>query len=186
MRIFKEQEFNRNWTLFLDRDGTINKRLMGDYVKKIEEFEFLPGVKEAVATFNELFRYIVVVTNQQGIGKELMSHADLHKVHDFMNKKLSEFGASLDEILYCPHLAALDPSCRKPNPGMAFQAKESFPEIDFKNSIMVGDTESDILFGKNLKMYTVLISPDQKDENYFDADLVVSSLKELADYLINY
>ena len=183
MRIFKDKEFDRDWTLFLDRDGTINRRLIGDYVKSYDDFEFLPGALEALRVFNEHFKYSIVVTNQQGIGKELMSHQDLHEIHKEMNKKVNEFGATLDEILYCPHLAALDPSCRKPNPGMAFQAKEMFPDIEFKHSVMVGDTESDIQFGKKLRMYCVLISPDRKDENYFDADLGVSSLREFAEYL---
>ena len=186
MRIFKDKEFDRDWTLFLDRDGTINTRLIDQYVKTIEEFEFLPGALEALGVFNEHFKHTIVVTNQQGIGKDLMTHEDLHKIHEHMNKRVNEFGATIDEILYCPHLAALDPSCRKPLPGMAFQAKEIFPDIVFKNSVMVGDTESDIQFGKNLRMYTVLISPDRKDENYFEADLVVSSLREFAEFLNNY
>jgi len=186
VRIFKDIEIERDWALFLDRDGTINRRLMGDYVKTIDQFEFLPRAKESIARFYELFQYLIVVTNQQGIGKELMSHNDLKKIHDHMSKKLSEVGAKLDEILYCPHLAIIDPSCRKPNPGMAFQAKEIFPDITFKKSVMVGDTESDIEFGKRLNMYTVLISPDRYDEEYFGADLVVYDLHELAEYLSGY
>ena len=69
MRIFKEIEIDRDWTLFLDRDGTINVRLIDEYVKTIDEFKFLPGAMEAMARFYELFRYMIVVTNQQGIGK---------------------------------------------------------------------------------------------------------------------
>lgn len=186
MRIFKEIEIDRDWTLFLDRDGTINVRLIDDYVKTVDEFDFIPGVPEAMVRFYEMFKYMIVVTNQQGIGKELMSHEDLHKIHDYMSKKLNEVGAKIDEVLYCPHLTVLNPSCRKPNPGMAFQAKEIFPDISFKKSVMVGDTESDIQFGKRLSMYTVLISPDRKDEEYFEADLVVHDLGELARYLVNY
>ena len=115
-----------------------------------------------------------------------MTHEDLAKIHGHMSKKLIEVGAKIDEVLYCPHLAIHNPTCRKPNPGMAFQAKEIFPDIIFKKSIMVGDTESDIEFGNRLNMYTVLISPDRKDEEYFGADLVVHNLRELAEYLINY
>jgi len=185
VRIFREVEIDRDWTLFLDRDGTINHRLMDDYVKEVAQFKFLPGAEESIARFHEFFKYIIVVTNQQGIGKELMSHEDLQQIHSYMSKKLEEVGANIDEILYCPHLA-LNPSCRKPNPGMAFQALEIFPDINFKKSVMVGDTASDIEFGKKLNMYTVLISPDRKDEEYFDADLVVYSLRELVEYLGNY
>ena len=105
MRIFKDKEFDRDWTLFLDRDGTINKRLIDAYVKEVSEFEFLPGALEAMQLFNEHFKYTIVVTNQQGIGKELMTHDELRDVHVHMHKKVNEFGASIDEILYCPHLA---------------------------------------------------------------------------------
>ena len=78
----KDLQIDKQWTLFLDRDGVINRKLDNDYVKKIEEFSFLEGSQEAIATFNLLFGRIVVVTNQQGIGKGLMSKQDLKKVHD--------------------------------------------------------------------------------------------------------
>ncbi|MCL4158921.1 UNVERIFIED_CONTAM: hypothetical protein GTU68_047729 [Idotea baltica] len=164
---------------------------MDDYVKTVDQFKFLPGAIESISRFQEMFKYIIVVTNQQGIGKELMTHEDLAKIHGHMSKKLNEVGATVDEVLYCPHLAILNPSCRKPNPGMAFQAKEIFKDISFKKSVMVGDTESDIEFGKRLNMYTVLISPDRSvnkvdKEEYFGADLVVSSLLEMSEYFINY
>jgi len=105
MRIFNDVEIEAGWTIFLDRDGTINRRLMGDYVKTVEQFEFLPGAIESISRFHEIFRYIIVVTNQQGIGKDMMTHEDLQLIHSHMSKKLNEVGANIDEILYCPHLA---------------------------------------------------------------------------------
>ncbi len=172
-------------TLFLDRDGTINVRLVDAYVKTPKEFKFLPGALEAIKQFSKFFKYIIIVTNQQGIGKDLMSHDDLRKVHELMLMQVEHFGGRIDEIFYCPHLKALDPSCRKPNPGMAFQAVEKYPDIEFSKSIMVGDMPSDIEFGRRLGMKTVLIHEELENEDYFGADLRVSSLSDLATYLIN-
>ena len=170
------------WTLFLDRDGVINKKLEGRYVTRPEEFSLLPGAGEALAYFSRLFSRIIIVTNQQGIGKELMTHEDLNLIHASMVEQLGYFGAHIDEIYYCPDLEHEDSFNRKPNPGMGFQAKKDFPEIDFKKSIMVGDADSDIQFGKSLKMVTVKISK-VKD---FQADFTHPSLKDFSIYLDNY
>ena len=93
----KDLQIDKQWTLFLDRDGVINKKLDDDYVKNIEEFSFIKGSKEAIAVFNLLFGRIVVVTNQQGIGKGLMSKQDLKEVHDYMELELVKAGAHLDK-----------------------------------------------------------------------------------------
>ncbi len=174
-------EITGEWTLFLDRDGVINKKLDGTYVMNPEQFEILPGVAEAVGVFSTLFGRIVIVTNQQGIGKELMTHEDLAAVHDKMIDILAWSGGRIDEVYYCPDLAHEDSPSRKPNPGMGWRAKEDFPEIDFRKSIMVGDSVSDIEFGKILKMITVRIS-NVKDEN---ADFTHSSLSDFLVYLNN-
>jgi histidinol-phosphate phosphatase family protein len=144
-------------TLFLDRDGVINRRLPDAYVQHWEEFEFLPGVLEALAGFSRYFRHIFVVTNQQGIGKGLMSREELEAVHRRMLSEVEAAGGRIDGIFYCPHHKNLNCNCRKPAPGMALQAKAQFPEVDFSRSIIVGDSLSDMAFGKNLGMYTVLI-----------------------------
>jgi len=91
-------------------------------VKAINEFEFLPKALDAIKVFSQLFKYIIIVTNQQGIGKEIMTADELHKVHDKMTKDIIASGGYIDQIYFCPHLAIEDPMCRKPNPGMAFQA----------------------------------------------------------------
>jgi len=145
----------------LDRDGVINRKLEGDYVKTPEEFEILPNVGEALGILSTMFGRIVIVTNQQGIGKELMTHDDLSKIHEKMIDQLSYDGARIDEIYYCPDLDYENSPNRKPNPGMAFRAKGDFPEIDFRKSIMIGDSSSDIEFGNKLKMITIRISNTQ-------------------------
>lgn len=151
-------KINDSWSLFLDRDGTINKRLEDDYVKVWKEFEFLPGVLDAMAYFNLVFQHIFIVTNQQGIGKELMTHEDLQGIHDLMMDEVWNHGGQVDQIYYCSDLAIYDPTFRKPNPGMAIQAKNDFPEVNYRKSIMIGDAETDIEFGNQFGMFTVRLS----------------------------
>ena len=176
-----------SWTLFLDRDGVINKKLPGDYVKTWNEFYFLPGVTDAIPLFNGLFGYTLIVTNQQGIGKEIMTKEDLRSIHDQMLEEIHLNGGQIDEIYYCPDLAIHDPLCRKPNPGMALEAKNHFPKIDFKKAIMVGDSASDMKFGKTLGMKTVFIGSNSMaiDPSESAVDLYCESLLELAKKLLN-
>jgi histidinol-phosphate phosphatase family protein len=164
----KTLKIDSSWTLFLDRDGVINKRLIDDYVKTTSEFEFIEGAEESIALFNQLFARVLVITNQQGIGKELMSHEDLDEIHAHMNRELEGHGGKIDRFYYCSMLASDKHNCRKPNPAMGLWAKKDFPEIDFQKSIMVGDSISDIEFGNNLGMTTVFISPEKKDINITD------------------
>lgn len=170
--------------LFLDRDGVINKHLPGDYVKNIGQFEFLPGVLEAIVKFNQFFSRIVIVTNQQGIGKGLYTEEDLNMVHTFMLDKVKEAGGRIDAVYFCPYLEKNNDLCRKPNVGMGLQAKSDFPEIDFKQSVMIGDSLSDLQFGRNLGMFTIWISSDPGQK--FNPDLVdlrMDSLKEVSNLL---
>ena len=166
--------FDRSWTLFLDRDGVINVRLMGDYVKTIEEFELLPGVAEAICKANSVFGKVVVVTNQQGIGKEIMTERNLLEIHAYCDRLLADANASIDAYYFAPGLSHESNHLRKPNTGMALMAKEQFPSIDFKRSVLVGDSDSDIEFGKRLEMFTVFIGGEMHPE----ADLTVKSLNE--------
>ena len=169
------------WTLFLDRDGVINKKLDGTYVMNPDQFEILPGVSEAIGVLSTMFGRIIVVTNQQGIGKGLMTHENIAEIHDKMIDAITWSGGRIDEIYYCPDLAWEESPNRKPNPGMGFMAKGDFPDINFRKSIMIGDSTSDIEFGKALKMLTVRIS-HIKDIN---ADFTHSSLADFLLYLNN-
>lgn len=151
------------YTLFLDRDGVINHRIPGSYVKYWEEFEFIEGSIEAIAACMGLFNRIVVVTNQQGIGKEYMTTAQLNAVHAQMLRAISEAGGHIDKVYFSPELATTNPISRKPNPGMGHQAKADFPEIDFTKSIMVGDSLSDMGFGEGLGMTNIFIATKAED-----------------------
>ena len=169
-------KIDTSWTLFLDRDGVINKKLDGDYVKTIDEFEFLPYALEAIKLFSSHFHKVVIVTNQQGISKRLMTEDDIHKVHQHLLQEVQNFGGRIDAIYYAPQLAEENSIMRKPNIGMALQAKEEFPSIDFKKSIMVGDSISDMEFAKNANMFAVLIGQSEK---YFCTDSLISLSKLL-------
>lgn len=147
----------KNWTLFLDRDGVINERIVGSYVRDWSEFVFLDAVLEAMPILARKFNRIVVVTNQQGIAKGIMSEEALNKVHNKMLEVIAEHGGKIDKVYYSPKHERENPPCRKPNTGMGWQAQADFPSIDFKQSIMVGDSVTDIEFGHKLNMTTVFI-----------------------------
>ncbi|MES2587738.1 MAG: HAD-IIIA family hydrolase [Bacteroidota bacterium] len=170
-------EIDSSWTLFLDRDGVINERKMGGYVQTVEEFKFLPKVEESIAYFTTIFQHIFVVTNQQGIGKGIMTECNLIDIHRYMCEKIEEKGGKISQCYFAPELKSLENSMRKPNSGMALLAKKDFPTINFEKAVMVGDTDSDILFGKNLGMKTVRIKTIE--EINVEADLTVDSLDKL-------
>jgi D-glycero-D-manno-heptose 1,7-bisphosphate phosphatase len=170
-------EVNQDWTLFLDRDGVINDRKMGGYIENIEEFQFLPGVVEAICEFSKIFQHIFVVTNQQGISKGIMTESNLSEIHRYMTDQIKIAGGKIDACYHAPGLKETDVTRRKPFPGMALEAKEQFPVIDFSKSIMVGDTDSDIQFGKNLGMKTVRIKTVEPIG--IEADATVNNLKEM-------
>jgi len=178
----KDWHVDGSWTLFLDRDGVINVRLMGDYVKSAEEFELLPGVAKAIAKANTLFSHVFVVTNQQGIGKGIMTERNLLEVHGYCSELLEDENARIDRYYFAPNLASDNSLLRKPNSGMALLAKEEFPSVDFNKSIMVGDSDSDIEFGRKLGMKTVFIDHNgvQKHET---ADLTCDSLESFINLL---
>jgi D-glycero-D-manno-heptose 1,7-bisphosphate phosphatase len=167
-----------SWTLFLDRDGVLNKRIEG-YIQRPEELAIFEDVPRILALCAKVFRYIIVVTNQQGIGKGLMSHEDLSKVHAYLLEKIQAAGGRIDAIYYAPWLASDKHPERKPNVGMGLKAKKQFPAIDFKKSIMVGDFPSDILFGKQLGMKTIWIPSSVDAISEVEPDEIIASLGEL-------
>ena len=178
--------------LFLDRDGVINRRLPGAYVKRWDEFEFIDGTLAALAYLTKRFDRTFVVTNQQGIGKDLMSVADLSLIHERMTWKVLSAGGHIDGIYYCPHLAADGCNCRKPAPGLALQAREEYSEVDFSRSLMVGDSLADMQFGAHLGMVNILIETKQEEKEKLEqaehnGELKIAQrfpgLKELAAFL---
>ena len=164
----RDLNINKSWTLFLDRDGVINKKLDNDYVKHWVEFEFINGVFDALKKLDTIFGRIVVVTNQQGIGKHLYRIEDLELIHQNMIYEINYLGGRIDKVYFSPYLDALNHPTRKPNTGMALQAQKDFPEIDFSKSIIVGDSLSDMEFGKRAGMTTVFIAEEKKKDDRID------------------
>lgn len=182
MRLIKDSKY-----LFLDRDGVINVRLIDDYVKTEKEFEFIDGVLDAFKIFKKHFDKIVVVTNQQGVGKGIMSEEDLKCIHTYMQTEVEKNGGRIDAIFHCPKLAKENSIDRKPSVGMGLKARKLFNEIRFKDSIMVGDSLTDLVFGKRLKMHCVHISSSPKTARKHPKriDKVFNDLLEFAKYIDN-
>ena len=157
-------------TLFLDRDGVIDVELESDYVKKPEEMIFIPGALEAIARLQPLFARTLVVTNQRGVAKGVMTLDDLERVHHHMLARIEAAGGHIDKIYFSTGMDESDPR-RKPNNGMFLDAQEDFPMIDPQRSLMVGDKPTDMAFAANCGLPGVLVGPDY-------------GLKELADELI--
>ena len=175
-------DIDSSWSLFLDRDGVINKRIVGDYIKQWEEFEFLPGVLNAIQHFTELFGKLFIVTNQQGIGKGLMLETDLESIHEKMMQEIRQHGGHINKIYHSPYKAEENSVFRKPNIGLARKAKIDFPIIEFDKSIMAGDSISDMQFGKSAGMITVFINTDKEliNENIELIDYSFPDLKSFA------
>ena len=180
--------FDQDWTLFLDRDGVINKRIPGAYIRNWKEFEYCKGSLDAIVDLTKSFNRIVVVTNQKGIGKKIMTEKMLDKLHRRMRKEIAVAGGNIDQVYHCPELATTNPHCRKPNPGMGLQAQKDFPEIDFKKSIIVGDSISDMEFGIGLGMRTVFITTKKEEQEASQTiaiDYRFESLKFFADWFLD-
>lgn len=128
----------------------------GSYVTAWADFRVLPGVPAAVARLNRAGLRVIVVSNQRGIALGLYSEADVAAIHANLQSALKANGAHVDAFYFCPHDKG-QCDCRKPLPGMFEQAQRAFPDITASTSAMVGDSLSDIEFGKRLGMRTVFI-----------------------------
>tara|TARA_B100001142_G_C14327473_1_gene652812 strand:+ start:1050 stop:1550 length:501 start_codon:yes stop_codon:yes gene_type:complete len=161
-------------TLFLDRDGVINKKLQGKYVRHFSEFEFIPGALDALAKLTKVFNRIIIITNQQGIGKKIMSDSDLNILHVRMEQEIEKSEGKISRIYYCPHLQEINCLCRKPEPGMILQAIIDFPSIVIKDSYLIGDSDTDIAAGQRINLNTIKV-----DNNYTLAECTSDLLSTL-------
>jgi D-glycero-D-manno-heptose 1,7-bisphosphate phosphatase len=165
--------------IFLDRDGVINRKLPENYyVSRVSQFEFLPGATRALSILRQLGYLLVVVTNQRGIARKLMTEEDLETVHSFMRTELEKAGATLDAVYHCPHEVHDNCRCRKPQPGMVLDAAGDL-NIDLNSSYLVGDSKSDVEAGKKAGTRTVQICED----DICGADMVFPSLLDFAQHL---
>lgn len=150
--------------LLLDRDGVINIERPADYVKDESEFIFTENAIEAIHTLTNEFNKTFIVTNQRGIGRGKMTIETLNTVHSYMLREINKASGKIDGIYFCSDIS--DHSInRKPNIGMAFQIQADNPEFKFEETILIGNSKSDIIFGNKLGMYTVLVG-DKYPNNY--------------------
>lgn len=150
--------------VFLDRDGVINRKAPeGDYIKKWDEFKFLSNVKEAIKKLNENGFLVIIITNQQGVAKGIITKRKLNEIHKKMLNELNKTGAKIKAIYYCPHNKNEECECRKPNPGLILMAAKKY-KIILNKSWMVGDSESDIEAGMRAGCKTILISSKGNDK----------------------
>jgi len=175
------KHIDKSWTLFLDRDGVINHEKKEDYILNWEEFRFYDGVKETFHLLTEKFGKIIIVSNQRGVGKGLMTETDLRDIHFNMQKEIDSAGGRIDHIYYCTSTDNKHPD-RKPNPGMAFHARSFFSQIDPDKAIVVGNKPSDMQFGRNAGIYTVFAATTNPDVAFPhpDIDLRFDSLAAFA------
>ena len=163
--MFDLTTINNSWTLFLDRDGVINFERNNDYVKAWEEFKFYDESIKALPLLAAKFKTIVITTNQKGVGRGIMTEESLQTIHHNMVSEIVKMGGRIDHIFNCTDLDN-DSINRKPQPGMALQAKKKFPSIDFTKSIMVGNRTSDMEFGRNVGLHTVFLATTHPETIY--------------------
>jgi len=132
---------------FLDRDGVIN-RDSADYIKHWSEFEFLPKSLEALKQLKQNGFTTIVITNQSVIHRKMVSREGLDHIHTRMKASVQSSGGETTDIFFCPHTPEDRCDCRKPKPGLIYQAKKRY-RIDLANAVMVGDTAKDIECARN-------------------------------------
>ena len=170
-------------TIFLDRDGVINKEI--NYLSKIEDFEFIDGVFEALLYFQRLKYEMIIVSNQSGIARGYFTEDDYQEITLWMLSKFKAKNIHILDVFHCPHGPKSKCNCRKPSPGMLIKAKEIY-DINMENSWMIGDKETDVLAANNAGIVnTILVRSGHKiDEKNSSAKFFIESLK-LSKNLIN-
>lgn len=147
--------------VFLDRDGVINRMIENGYVLKWEDFEFLPGVDQAISYLNTKNIPVIVISNQACVGKGLISMEGLKAINDRMLQELGSKSASILDVYVCPHVEKDNCDCRKPKPGLLIRAAREHG-IDLKSSIFIGDSDSDVEAGKRAGCATYLLKKGEE------------------------
>ena len=177
--------------VFLDRDGTIN-RDSSDYIKSREQFEFLPGSLDAIKMLTHCGFVNFVITNQSAVPRNLISADELDSVHNMMIETVAQNGGEIKDVFYCPHLPTDRCDCRKPEPGLIFQARDKYG-IDLKTTVMVGDSVKDIECARRAGCgRAVLVKSGIEDgaeeelkARQLHADYVAKDLADAAKWIIN-
>jgi len=164
-------------TIFLDRDGVINKEV--NYLHKVEDFEFIEGVFDACNYLKKLGYSFIIVTNQSGIGRGLYDLKEYQTVTKWMLNQFKKNNIKILDIFYCPHDPKLNCHCRKPKPGMFLKAEKKY-KIDMANSWMIGDMEGDIKAANQAGIVkTILVRSGHKiEESSSNAKFIINSISQ--------
>jgi len=163
--------------VFLDRDGIINEQIYGDYVRSPKQLRFIPGSLTQIARLTNAGYRVVVISNQQGIGKGLFTLDDLDEVTEAVRQAVSKAGGRIDAFYYCPHLQDDECRCRKPRPGLLLRAAEQL-SVNLAETYFVGDSVSDVLAGQAAGCKTILVSADPNPNQTAQPDHIAGSLAE--------
>ncbi|MFH1411734.1 MAG: HAD family hydrolase [Candidatus Omnitrophota bacterium] len=179
--------------VFIDRDGVINKDPAGwteyGYVTTPEDFRVIEGVPEAIKIFTDAGYGCVIISNQQGVGKGYFSQEELRKVTEKMNSIIEDAGGKIEKAYYCTHTREEKCPCRKPRTGLFLKARQDLGIEDLDGKFYIGDTERDILAGKNAGLKTVLVlsgkdtkrdAEDWKEK----PDYISKDLREAAELIV--
>lgn len=159
-----EVDIRKYETLLLDRDGTINVHIIGDYVRSWEDFEFIPNVVETIAKWSSQLKHIFIVTNQRGIGKGKYTENDLDVIHSHMVEEIEKSGGRIDHIYFCSSLTNEDIR-RKPGRGMFDDILHDYPDVEISKTLMIGDSDVDCEFAHNCGIDFIQVDSLKRDGN---------------------
>ena len=171
-------------TIFLDRDGVINKEV--GYLHIIEDFEFIDGVFDTCLYFQSLSYQIIIVTNQSGIERGYYNENDFHIVNNWMLEQFKDRGIDILDVFFCPHGPESNCDCRKPKPGMFNQANKKY-DINMEESWMIGDKEADVQAANAASIQnTILVKSGHAiDEVNSKAEFILDSIKQAKTIIVN-
>ena len=172
-------------TIFLDRDGVINKEV--NYLSKIDDFKFIDGVFETCYFFKNLGFEIIIVTNQSGIARGYFSENDFKLINNWMINQFKLNNVEILDVFFCPHGPKSKCSCRKPKPGMLVDAQNKY-HIDIEKSWMIGDKETDIEAANlaGIKNTILLRSGHLIDESNSNSKFIIDSIKQSKEVIKTY
>ena len=164
-------------TIFLDRDGVINKEV--NYVYKIDDFEFTDGIFDACLYFLNLGYKIIIITNQSGISRGYYSEIDYQKLTQWMLDQFKYKNINIFDIFHCPHGPDSTCNCRKPKPGMFLKAKDKH-NTDMEKSWSIGDKEVDVIAANAAGIEnTILVRSGHRiDESNSNARFILDAIQQ--------